>query len=358
MWATLFSTAMLLACAVGAAEPKVPSFSDEVSHCAACLHFVNRLHKTLLPQLELEDAARREAEAAGQRYKRSGRMGAVDDLVDEMVSGGCNSLEIHSDVVMRTSCEHLVEEYGDELQSALVKWHRAKMEVSALRGTLCARAARACRTNQLNLVPHPNAPGKTSFRSQRPPAVNDGPVFKAVSATFIDTVKNVTVRDVLIYFYRENDHEGQPDERHAQLWPTFERLAQLMHAMPRPPGTFMFVKIDIAANEMAPPFDFLEKPTMVLMLAGSATAEGIERLKMPNMKSLDWVSPLTLPLNDILVQLAAEPTGFGSVQSRQHAYDLGLVLGEDRLHRDNWWADEEILARVKNYMPDEERDEL
>ena len=125
-----------------------------------------------------------------------------------------------------------------------------------------------------------------------------------------------------------------------------------MYALPRAPDTFMFVKIDIAANEMIPPFDFIDRTAMVLFTAGSIhvkenDAPG-DTFEVPRMIALDWAHPLKLKLGEILSQLGGTNDGFASHHSQSHLGNLAITLGDDRLTRENWWTDDEILARAKD----------
>ena len=175
-----------------------PATVNGLLRCDACLHTVNALlHGPLLAELN------KSATIPGWPSRRSSpQIGAVEGLIDDAVSTACATLVTMSSAAaqMRKPCEDLVESHGDTMIEALVKWHRKPPRaVSELRAVLCARGTKACKPDELGRVPHHGAVFKPSptgpnqeYMSERPPKVNDGPVFQMVGATLTETMENAT----------------------------------------------------------------------------------------------------------------------------------------------------------------------
>lgn len=324
--------------------PRVPKGHDAENYCRACLHFSDNALAVLVPQLEHEMGRRDEVPEA-QRYRRSTRTGIIDDLVDAHVEQGCNTLTIRGSRTLKASCDRLVEDRGEELALAITRWASGRRSASELRALLCAKAGRACRTSDLSLVPHPNTDGppeKTQFFSERPPAVNDGAVFVAVGATLNETLNAHPERDLVLFI-------SMRDETHDVLSAMVEQMAQLLGALPRGPGTFEFVRIDGKGNELPPPWDVLQRSTLVFFPAGRPSfnlGPGAPGRYSPDLRILEWMDPSPRTLHEVCHSLVA---AFADEHSKRHVGNLLAHLGDKRVFAADgrWWEDDALLARAR-----------
>ena len=335
--------------------------------CEACLHMVNGLMALpVFDQIEQEVLRRKQDSEFGQKYRASLRVGAIDELLDEAILGNevCAALLTmgQEGARMKRACEKLVEDHGDEFVGSLVRWQGggAAMEGTdtrqgEIRELLCVRAANVCSSNELDLVPQYKGavdPDKTQYMSERAPDPhrNVGPVFQMVGATIAETMANTSSKDVIVLFHRH----GVPEEgeRWEKLTPMFERLATLLHALPRTPPTFMFVKINTRANDMPPPFHQIGERSTIAVYPKGTKFKG-EPLGGHKMHLLEWLEPMTLSLAEILNNLNSNPNL--SMKLRSHVANLMLHLGDDRLTREDWQTDDEILRHVRaGYNPKDE----
>ena len=157
---------LIVASALGAKNEK---------QCKACLHLVNALQTvTILDLLKKEEAERAKEAKSTQRYKKTLRSGAIDELIEEAVShNACVVLTTMNGAGGRVKkdCEALIDDHSDELSSALSSWHHRNVSNNELYFDLCVRGARVCKTDQLSLVARhaPRMTGRLStiLRSRR-----------------------------------------------------------------------------------------------------------------------------------------------------------------------------------------------
>lgn len=324
-------------------KARVPSGHDAEDYCRTCLYMANELTLSLVPDLQAHAEKLRGLPFA-QKNRKAAHYGEVDEIVEQHIERSCQTIGIDNNPLLRRACKHITEEHLETLIGALSKWHAASRPVSELRGILCARGARACKSSALNLVPSissMSASTKTTYHSTRPPKVNDGPVFIAVGATLNETLNNHTDKDLVMYFHRK-------DERHTKLQPMVTRLAELLAALPRRPSTLMFASIDAARNELVPPWDQLEQSTVMLFGAGRPPmvigpgAAGQYR----EMRTLEWLEPVERTLSETLTQMA---DSCRDEHAKRHLGNLMVHLGEERMFsgRLPWWQDQLLLVRAK-----------
>lgn len=197
---------------------RVPAGHDSEAYCKACLYVSNEIRDRLVPQLHAL-AAKLEEMPASQTYRRSSYVGSIDEMVEHQVERACGTAYVNTSPKIKRSCEYILEEHGEALITEIIKWHKAGRAESQLRAMICTRVARACKSSDLSLVPHsPDLvnTNKTEYVSERPPAVNDGPVFKAVAETLNGTLNNNTKKDLVLYFTKL-------DERGDRLEPMVTR---------------------------------------------------------------------------------------------------------------------------------------
>lgn len=329
--------------------------------CEACLHMVNGLHETpLFWRLEEEEAARAKDAQSAKLYKSTLRHGAIDELIEEAVlNRACAALLTGAAVRSKAACDQLVEDHGDTFIEVVAQWYKARQERSELRELLCVRGARSCRTSELGLVPPRDtatlAPDQKSYLSERPPTLNEGPVYQMVGSTINETMAKAMDHDLFVLYHRHGD---VADDRWERLTAMYERLALLMHELPRRPHTYLFAKINARANEMPPPFhrysEASAQSTIAVYPKGThCTLDAIEL----NFHVLEWLEPsgsssrMARPLSKVLSHMQSVP-GL-SDKTRQHVGNLLVHLGDERLVRDLWETDAEILARVSAGYDDE-----
>ena len=331
--------------------PRIPAGYNGDDYCRACLHMVNELQSDLVPRLKQREE-KLNTMPAGQRHRKSMHFGEVDAMAEESLEASCKTMLVQSSPGLRRACSHIVEEHGENLASALSKWHVGGRDVSELRALLCTRAARACRSSDLARVPHIEGrvgtaatPAKTSYRSERPPSINDGPVQIAVGATLGKTTDGAMDIDLVLYLHFR-------DERHELLGPQVVRLAQLMKALPRAPSSFSFAQIDAERNELFPPWDALRRSTVVVLSAGRPPVGDRARggsdggSKDSGIRIIEWLEPLERPLSEILREMMES---FGAQHTKRHVANLMVQLGDERLHSNGgmpWWRDDAMLRRA------------
>ena len=110
------------------------------------------------------------------------------------------------------------------------------------------------------------------YVSERPPRINNKTIYRAVGKTLNQTIHNDTSHDLLLYFFwHHRDPEKHKASRHAQIWPRFEAVAELLDAIPRRPTTLRFARIDAGLNELPPPWDHVVKDSSVTHFAAGRT---------------------------------------------------------------------------------------
>ena len=118
---------LIVASALGAKNEK---------QCKACLHLVNALQTvTILDLLKKEEAERAKEAKSTQRYKKTLRSGAIDELIEEAVShNACVVLTTMNGAGGRVKkdCEALIDDHSDELSSALSSWHHRNVSNNEL----------------------------------------------------------------------------------------------------------------------------------------------------------------------------------------------------------------------------------
>ena len=308
----------------------------------------NEVQNNLLPTLE-DQHAKLTALPKNQKHRKSMYFGEMDERILEHIERGCNGFILEASPDLRRSCQHIVEEYGDKLVATISKWPTSGRAISELRASLCTKLSRACRTSDLNLVPHANVPGpnanRTEFFSERPPAFNpEGPMQIAVGSTLNDTLNNHTDKDLVVYYYFP--HEA----RHAMLEAKVHRVAEMMWTLQNRPNTFRFAKINSRLNNLVPPWDQIKRTTMLIygagrepIIIGPGTGGAYNAMKM-----LEWLEPLDLTLHEILseMQIACK-----SHHTQRHLGNLMYHLGTERLYPSEgelpWWEDDALLARAK-----------
>ena len=335
--------------------------------CEACLHMVNGLMALpVFDHIEQEVLRREQDSEFGHKYRTSLRLGAIDELLDDAILGNaaCAALLTlgQEGARMRRACEKLVEDHGDDFVESLVQWQGGRAAMGGtgtrqgeIRELLCMRTAKVCSSNELDLVPQytgTTAPDKTHYMSEHAPDPhgNVGPVFQMVGATIAETMANTSSKDVIVLFHRH----GVPEEgeRWEKLTPMFERLATLLHALPRTPPTFMFVKINTRANDMPPPFHQIGERSTVAIYPKGTKFEGAPSARH-QIHLLEWLEPMRLSLAEILNSLHSNPNL--GMKLRSHAANLMMHLGDDRLTREDWQTDDEILKHVRaGYDPEDE----
>ena len=308
--------------------PVVPAGHDAAVYCRACCLFVGNLQERLLPALE---ASVRRSEALKQSGARSRTFGELDELADELVDAGCRWSSTHHDPPTRKSCEHIVDSAGEQVAAALSRWARDGRPREEVLPLVCRETARACQPDDLH-IPDMRGLGpenKTRYRSERPPEMNDGATYVMVGESLARTLEDSS-RDVLAYFYFPSD------DRHFALSPRFERLAELMWAMPNAPSTFRFAKVNARANELPPPHGHKIRRSSLFLYPG------VERTT--EQVSIEWLEPVEHDLAHILAQLKS---AFTLEHSRRHVANLHVALGEELVHAAKWWEDPRLLDAVR-----------
>ena len=122
----------------------------------------------------------------------------------------------------------------------------------------------------------------------------------------------------------------------AALSPRFDRLAELMWAMPNAPSTFRFAKINARANELPPPHGHKIRRSSLFLYPG------VERTT--EQVSIEWLEPVEHDLAHILAQLKS---AFTLEHSRRHVANLYVALGEELVHAATWWEDPRLLDAVR-----------
>jgi len=332
----------------------VPKGYDPDAYCSACLHVCNDLQLNLLPRLDAEAEERNAAEVAGKRYKAQQRVGNVDDAAWEALSHACNTVQIQREAQIRKSCSHIIDNFGEELADSIAKeflhgsnFGEGREREDSLRTQLCVREARACEESELDLVPHTAnvRKAKQAYKSERPPSINDKATFVMVGSTLNETLQNASERDLVVFFAGRQDWD-----RGTRLWPRFDRLAELMHALEKRPPTFMFAMINCELNDLIPPFDQFEDQSTILVipvktkirsLGDGGTTNGDSRFaQVRGLRLLNWLEPDESTLSSILVHLS---DAMGHARSKQHIANLHYVLGDERTNRATWWQDDELL---------------
>lgn len=343
----------LVAAVGGGASVIVPKGFDRETHCKACLQFVKNVEELLHP--DLEALAAQNAKRFG--YGKDLGMGEMDDLAQRHIDSGCKSVSILGVPGLRKSCEHIVDKYGEEMADAVARWAKAGRAKSELRGLMCAKLARACRTTDLSKSL--DAKNKTQYRTSKPPERNDEPLYIITGETLHKTI-NTTGRDLLIYFRYRFEAGQKPyvdfDEvadrgRDHLLRPRVQRIAELLWALPRARRamnkTLVVAEIDGDTNELPPPYDHIKRATVAVFPSNRSPDDS-------KMSFVEWLEPeKTLGgILDATMNLVHE------VHSQRHIANLMNHLGNERLFSEaravDWWEDDEVLARARAPYDEEE----
>lgn len=367
----------------------VPKGFEPDSYCQTCVTYAFDIHNRLWPKMRTIIEKRRAATERGQKYKSQMHVGGLDELgFQHFEESGCFELSIRNNATMRRACERQVEDSVDALVATVSQWAQSSSEptLAELTAMMCSvdirpkGPARACTAEQLERIEPVNPRLKAAekikarkasgneeavqYMTERPPnpADNTGPVYKVVGENLNATISEDRDADLLVYFYWQGkyDFDNGPGKwvvnpTHAALGPRVERIALLLASLPRHPRTLKFAKIDCARNELPPPWDVIQSPTLVHFHAGRAPIilTGVDgpsgrKTSFGEMSVLELLEPLPQPLNVVLSQLVHD---LKDRHAQSHVSNLMAHLGDERLAgaqgQGEWWDDDEILARAR-----------
>jgi hypothetical protein len=102
----------------GGSKPRVPAGHHAADYCRACLHVVNELSESLLPELE-KLTAKVEDVPKSQRYRRAAHFGNVDEKAEQQLERACSQMVVETSPVLKRSCTHIIEEHSETLVAAI-----------------------------------------------------------------------------------------------------------------------------------------------------------------------------------------------------------------------------------------------
>ena len=371
-------------------ETHVPKGFDPEQYCKVCVTMASDITELLYPQLRASLDKRAAKLASGRQYASQGFVGELDDLAYEYFeANGCRLMHIYNDRKLLKPCVHMADNHMDEIVVIVSRWAQGASagDGSVLASLLCSSATlppspmRACTPDQLEFTMPVKPDDKRAHKArlqkegkreggyvtERPPPFQLGPVHVVVGETLFPTINDHLQQDLMLYFYwpLADWHPRYDESRHRHIWPRFNRVAELLHALPKfPTAALRFAKIDAARNELPPPWDVVDQDTLACFHAGRqrielggktdevAERQGATQTSVGGMTGFEWVDN-QLSLGEVLESLA---TTFKNKHARNHVANLMLHLGDDRLlgaqGQGNWWEDDEILARARApYVP-------
>ena len=292
---------------------KVPKGFRPEDYCDVCCRVAQGLEGPL--QELLSDTLSKER---AKRSKSAQNVGLLDELAQDGVETGCQFGPIWHDKTSKKICQHLVENYADQLSSAMVDFVTTEPNKTSarLRSTLCWHAVRVCEADAAERWAPPQP--KTTLNSERPLAehFNRGPVFKAVGANVEEHLAE-TEQDVVIFVYFGES------AMHERLSPQYERVAEIL--APHLPDSLRFISIDAARNDLPPSYGLHQITTETISVYSATEKMSPTLLNVPEDD--------TLVLNDYLTFLMS---GCRHKDSLAHVRALGHRIPEAMRYDASW----------------------